>query len=359
MKYTIAIAGTTQRTRLCAEALLTSPQFEITWILTPTAKPVGRKQILTPNPLQEFAQQHDITTVFVEKKIDITVQDSINKLEKPDFLLVVDFGYIVPNWLLDIPKIAPLNIHPSELPKWRGSSPGQYSLLFNETQSAVTLMVMNEKLDQGPLIHQDFFAVNPEWDQSEYYAHAFQIMCNNLDQKIAQFAKNQDSAVPQPLESPTPTAKMIKKDETYVPWALVQLALQGLTVDFQSVDTHPPDNSDNSDTSNIPDIEQQFDLSALLTAALKHNNSLALTLERASKAFNPWPNLWTLVKTNKGMQRMKLLELELVPNSNTTTEKSFAATLKPDTYMLQLVTVQIEGKNPGSWNAMKSAVIAE
>jgi methionyl-tRNA formyltransferase len=71
-------------------------------------------------------------------------------------LLVVDFGYLIPTWLLQLPAIAPLNIHPSELPKWRGSSPGQFALLFKNlgretTQTAVTLMVMNEGLDQDQL----------------------------------------------------------------------------------------------------------------------------------------------------------------------------------------------------------------
>lgn len=322
MKYTIAIAGTTKRTRQCAQTLLDSDSFTISWVLTPIAKPVGRKQIVTPNPMEEFAKDNNFITIFVEKKIKKDVKNQINKLEKPDFLLVVDFGYIVPTWLLETPKISPLNIHPSALPSWRGSSPGQFSILFNDKKSAVTLMVMNKKLDHGPIIHQDFFNINQNWTQKEYYQHAFDLMCNDLDKKIVKYAQNQKIAKSQPEDSPTLIAKTITKQEAFVPWKHILMATKGLC----------PTNLSG--------------LSELLQNAYKSNQQFTLTLERASKAFNPWPNLWTIVKTNKGEKRMKILETEIGEFNNNSKEKQ-----------LILKTVQIEGKNPTPWNDVKNSVI--
>lgn len=316
MKYSIAIAGSTKKTKLCAKALFNSDKFEITWILTPKPKPVGRKKTITPNPLNTFAIENNIPTIMVEKKINDQVKLSISDKQNPDFLLVVDFGYIIPTWLLDVPRISPLNIHPSELPKWRGSSPGQFSILFNDNKSAVTLMVMDSKLDHGPIIHQDFFSVNPNWTQTEYYEHAFKLICSNLDEKIDKYGKDASTATPQPNDSPTITARMLKKDHTFVPWDIVQVAINGGKTD---------------------DLKSSK-LSKLLNNALEHNQSLPLTLERASKAFFPWPHLWTIIPTTKGEKRMKLLETEVNDNK------------------LIIKTVQVEGKTAGSWADIKKSI---
>ncbi len=325
-KYSIAITGTTHRTRQCAQVLLESNLFDISWVLTPVPKPIGRKQTITPNTMDDFASDNGIITVWVDTKITEETQFELSRLEKPDFLLVVDFGYIIPEWLLNLPKIAPLNIHPSQLPKWRGSSPGQFSILFNDTKSAVTLMVMNKKLDQGPIIHQDLFSIDKNWNQEEYYIHAFNLMCDGLDTKISQFAQNPSIATQQPEQSPTPTARMIKKDQTFVPWELIQM----VTTEKSTKNT----NSKNSEE--YEKILQKFpDLSQLLQQAILHNKSIALTLERASKAFSPWPQLWTLIPTEKGEKRMKLLDLESHSDS------------------LEITKVHIEGKNPTLWSEIK------
>ena len=324
-KYSIAIAGTTHRTAQCAQALLESPLFDVSWVLTPVAKPIGRKQIVTPNQMEEFATKNNISTVFVKTKITSEIKTQLQELSKPDFLLVVDFGYIIPDWLLEIPKICPLNIHPSQLPKWRGSSPGQFSILFNDQESAVTLMIMNKKLDQGPVIHQDLFKIDKNWNSEDYYKHAFNLMCENLDNKIADFAEKytksetrEHSFDLQPNDSPTITARTIKKDQTFVPFELVLLALSGLE-------------PNNLQLKNLK-------LSNLLLTALEENNSLAVTLERATKAFTPWPNLWTIINTKQGEKRMKLLKTSISNNK------------------LELETVQIEGKNPTNWDDIKNYI---
>lgn len=319
-KYSIAVAGTTERTALCAQELIKSNKFDLVWILTPSPKPVGRKKEIKPNSLDSFAKQNEIYTIYIDKKIDGQARDKIEKEVQPDFLLVVDFGYLVPSWLLKLPKVAPLNIHPSELPRWRGSSPGQFSILYNDTSSAISLMVINEKLDQGPIIHQDFFKVEKLWNQSDYYKHAFKLMCFELDQKISKFAENKSVAKKQPKKSPTITARTLKKSQTFIEWNLVKQAMG------------------KSKATN------QKPKSSLLSQALEHNRSLPLTLERASKAFYPWPSLWTMIPTKKGEKRMKLLELELEKDK------------KSEQDLLILKTVQVEGKNPCPWAEIKNIV---
>ncbi len=296
MSYSVAIAGTTSRTTLCAETLFQHPDFEISFIITPAAKPTGRKQLLTTNPLQKFADGNKIPTVLIKNRVDESTESKILAHKKPDFLLVVDFGYLVPQWLLDLPQIMPLNIHPSALPKWRGSSPGQFVLLAGEKNSAVSIIQMTSKFDQGPIVWQQQFEVQPSWTQTEYYQHSFQLATKNLATVMLQLAKKEITPTPQPLKSPTPLAKKIDKQDAEVNW------------------------------------DEVFE-------AMTSNQHLAEKLERASRAYSPWPLLWTQIPTHKGHRRMQFIETNL-------NERGF----------LNLEKVKIEGMAVKPWQEVKNVV---
>lgn len=296
MTYSISIAGTTDHTKLCTETLLKHPQFEIPFIITPAAKPVGRKKLLTQNPLQKFADSNQIPTVLVKNKIDESVKDQVLAYKKPDFLLVVDFGYLVPDWLLELPQIMPLNIHPSALPKWRGSSPGQFVILNGEEISAVSIIQMTPEFDQGPIISQHSFRVQPTWTQTEYYRYSFQLVTQNLANVILKLAAGEITPVPQPIESPTPLAKKLTKEDAFVNWTQVVLAMNS-------------------------------------------NKNTAFKLERASKAYSPWPLLWTEIKTSKGQKRMQIISASLNQEG-----------------LLNLDTVKIEGMGIKPWREVKNKV---
>lgn len=310
--YTVAIAGSTKHTRLCAQALFAHSSFEVSCIITPTPKPIGRTQEITPNPLHQFATENHLPVVLIERKIDEVVESAVRQFDRPDFLLVVDFGYIVPTWMLAWPKIAPLNIHPSVLPRWRGSSPGQFVLLYGETESAVSVIMMNDKLDQGAIFAQLPFKIDPNWTQTEYYAHSFNLVAAELPTILERVATSAITPQIQPIDSPTPIAGRLDKEESFIPWEVVQKALHG-------------------DTTEIG-------LSPLLRAAYEHHHSLAKMLYHATRAFQPWPGLWTLIPTAKGEKRMKILETTLMNNA------------------LELQKVQVEGKLPTTWNEIKNTV---
>lgn len=296
-KYTIAIAGTTHRTVILAQTLLADKNFEIPVVITPKAKPVGRKQIMTPNPLQIFAEKNKIDIVFIKKKIDDEIKQQILAQSQPDFLLVVDFGYFVPSWLLKLPRVMPLNIHPSALPRWRGSSPGQFVILNGEKLSAVTMIQMTDKFDQGPIIFQKPFQVLPEWTQTEYYQYSFKLAAANLVPVLSQLAQGKLRPRPQPLTSPTPTARRLTKQDAFREWKQIK---RGIT-------------------------ESKED---------------AFKIERASKAFSPWPLLWTKIETKKGQKRMQILQAHLNADG-----------------LLMIDTVKIEGMSAKPWSEVKDRLL--
>lgn len=289
-QLSVVIAGSTARTLLCAQALAADPRFVVVGVLTPTPKPIGRKKILTKNPMQIWAEENQIPVSLVEKKLTSDLQPPIC-----DFLLVVDFGYIVPRWLLDLPTIAPVNIHPSLLPRWRGSSPGQFVLAFGEKESAVTIMVMDEQLDHGAIITQLPFTVGADWTTSEYYAHAFALATKSLPDILVRFSQDTSLVTQQPDVSSTQTARQLTRDDGFIPYQTLLSLLN------QETPKEP-----------IPFLENY----KLIT-----NNYKLYDLWRG---LSPWPGLWTLVDG----KRMKLLSMHM------------------DAEKLILDEIQIEGEKP-------------
>lgn len=308
MPYSIVIAGSTARTRLCAEALGEDSRFEVIGVLTPSPRAVGRQQVITNNPLHALALEHDLPIVSIDTKINERVRDTLREtFPAPDFLLVVDFGYIVPQWLLDWPSIAPVNIHPSDLPKYRGSSPGQFALIFGEETSAVTIMQMDAKLDHGPVITSQQFQVDPEWTSVDYYEHAFSLATSILPDTLARYATDQKS-VPQPDESPTPVARMLRRDDGFVPFETFKALVQG------------------NEGVSVP-------IPFLELFGIETNKQ---TLYNLWRGLTPWPGLWTTIPKDGQEKRMKLLSFHM--NEGT----------------LYIDEVQIEGKNKQSFETIQS-----
>lgn len=298
------IAGSTDRTRICASALFADNRFEITGVITPTPKPQGREGVVQPNPIHTFAIAHDVPLVIVETSITQGLEEQVHRMiEQPDFLLVVDFGYIVPNWLLSWPKLAPLNVHPSALPSYRGSSPGQFVLIAGETQSAVTIMVMDELLDHGPIITSIPFAVDQDWTVADYYQHAFALVRESLAETIARFAETPDTTR-QPDTSPTVTARQLRRSDGYIPCHI----LRELLCLPESV---TPTMSD-----------QQILLEKLGLPPTSEN------IYNLWRGTHPWPGIWTTLPIKGKETRVKILSM------------------KREGTTISVTTIQREGKNP-------------
>ncbi len=314
MPFTVVVAGTTENTVTALSALWRDERFEIAHLITPEPKPIGRKQIITRNPVHEFAIENNIPATLVKQRLTPELAENLlSRHDKPDFLLVVDFGYLIPHTLLNWPAVAPVNIHPSDLPRWRGSSPGQFVLLYDEKESALSIIIMNEELDQGPIITQESFTVDESWTQTEYYRYGFEIAGRLLPDTLAKLADGLIQPTPQPTESPTPTASRLKKADAFIEWTVVSAAMRG------------------DDQRQPPKLS-----SAVLNAALSHHRSLPILISRATRAFWPWPGLWTVIKTPKGQKRMKILASHVKNNK------------------LVLEKVQIEGQLPALWKQVKN-----
>lgn len=122
--------------------------FNIVGVIAQPDRPVGRKKILQPVPTKVVAQAHNIP-VFQPVKIRKEFE-FVNEL-KPDIIVTLAYGQIVPQELLDIPPLGAVNLHGSLLPKYRGAAPIQYALLNNEKETGMTLMRMVKAMDAGEM----------------------------------------------------------------------------------------------------------------------------------------------------------------------------------------------------------------
>jgi methionyl-tRNA formyltransferase len=113
---------------------------------------VGRKKILTPTPIKaHYVKQKPNGNVFTPKQLTDTTIHHLSSLT-PDLFVVAAYGKIIPKEILAIPKFGSINIHPSLLPKYRGPSPIQQTILDGVTESGVTIIQMDEEIDHGPIL---------------------------------------------------------------------------------------------------------------------------------------------------------------------------------------------------------------
>lgn len=124
---------------------------EVVAVYTQPDRPAGRGRALTPSPVKLEALQRGIEVLQPESLKKQASRDALRALE-PDIMIVVAYGLILPQSILDIPKYGCWNVHASLLPRWRGAAPIQRAIEAGDTESGVCLMQMEKGLDTGPVL---------------------------------------------------------------------------------------------------------------------------------------------------------------------------------------------------------------
>ncbi len=129
-----------------------------TLIVTNPDRPQGRGLTLTASEVKQWAEKHTIE-VFQPEDLHHTENLTTLTSQEWDLFIVVAYGQIMPKWLIDMPKYGTLNVHPSMLPHLRGASPIRTSILEGYKDTGVSIMLMDEKVDHGPLFAQKAFTI--------------------------------------------------------------------------------------------------------------------------------------------------------------------------------------------------------
>lgn len=138
------------------EKIILSKTYNVVNVVTQPGKPVGRTQATIPSPVKQIAEQYRIPV------LEPLTLKNFTGLPQADLFIVCQYGKIIPQTVLDIPTYGAINIHTSVLPKYRGASPIQTSLIHGETETGVTIMLMDALLDHGSILAQEKIVIAPD-----------------------------------------------------------------------------------------------------------------------------------------------------------------------------------------------------
>ena len=263
--------------------------FGVALVVTQPDKPVGRKQILTPTPVAQFAQKNSI-----EIYKDLSM---FRKIDKLDVAIVAAYGLIIPKEILEIPKFGFINIHYSLLPKYRGASPVQTAIVNGEKVTGTTIMRMDQELDHGEIIAQKEVIID-ENDTSD-------ILLNKLN----------EASLP-----------------------LLDKALRTIEITGQLPPMTEQENNKATFTRRLTKEDGFIEFNSLknaITSGLESNK-----VHNFIRGYFPWPGVWTTLPNGK---RLKLIKSRIARHPELVSgSKKMLNQVQHDT--LELLEVQLEGK---------------
>ena len=163
----IIFAGTPEFASAHLQAILAS-HHQVIAVYTQPDRPAGRGQKMMPSPVKTLALEHDIA-VFQPKTLRCEEAQKELAALNADLMVVVAYGLILPQAVLDTPKHGCINVHGSILPRWRGAAPIQRAIEAGDNESGVTIMQMDAGLDTGDMLRKAFCPIHPTDTASELH----------------------------------------------------------------------------------------------------------------------------------------------------------------------------------------------
>jgi methionyl-tRNA formyltransferase len=256
----IVFMGTAELSCASLEKLASGSQFQIAAVVTQPDKPKGREMKLQFSPVKILAEKLRLPILQPVKARDEKFISQLREL-KSDLIVVVAYGQILPQSILDLPKFGCLNVHTSLLPKFRGASPIQSAILNGETETGVTIMKMDAGLDTGGIISQTRTPILPEDNSQTLHDRLAQIGAELLVETIPDYVSGKILPKPQPAEGASYAAK-IKKEDGKIDW-----------------------------------------------------NEPAVQIWNRLRAFTPWPGVFTFLQAEPKPQLLKIWKMEVAEKS--------------------------------------------
>lgn len=160
----IIFFGTHQFAAIILESVIKSGLFDIKMIVTMPDRPAGRSQELQKTAVKMVAEKY-----YLAIDQPSTLKNYV--LPNEDYLLnlIVDYGLIIPENIIEKPVLGSINIHPSALPKYRGASPIQSALMAGEKETAISIMLIDDRMDHGPILLQEKIDIDKDETFPELY----------------------------------------------------------------------------------------------------------------------------------------------------------------------------------------------
>jgi len=193
------------------DALVTMPGIAVEAVVSAPDRPVGRKAVLTPTPVTARAIELGLPVL---RPVRVRRPESVEELRAiaPDLIVLADYGQLIPPSLLNLPPRGFLNLHPSALPRHRGAAPIPATILAGDTESAVSLMVVGEEMDAGPIVATEPLEVRPDDTAVTLEERAAEAAATLLRRALPEWLAGRLSARPQAAEGVTLTRPLRRED---------------------------------------------------------------------------------------------------------------------------------------------------
>ena len=212
----IVFAGTPEFASAHLQAILDS-EHEVIAVYSQPDRPAGRGQKLKPSPVKELALKHDIPVYQPKSLHNEEAQKELADLNA-DLMVVVAYGLILPQEVLDTPKFGCVNVHGSILPRWRGAAPIQRAIEAGDKESGVTIMQMDIGLDTGDMLIKACCPINKEDKASDLHDRLIEVGRPALIEAIDAISKGSLKAEKQNDDEACYAHKM-SKEEAQLDWS--------------------------------------------------------------------------------------------------------------------------------------------
>lgn len=211
----IVFAGTPQFAASHLEALVTAG-FNIVSVYSQPDRPAGRGKKLQPTPVKAVAQAHGLP---VAQPPQLNTPEALAALAalRADVMVVVAYGLLLPESVLQLPRLGCINVHASLLPRWRGAAPIERALMAGDEQTGVTIMQMEPGLDTGPMLLSVATPITPEDNSATLSERLCRLGCGALCEALRQLPDLLQQAEPQD-EALATYARKIGKEEARIDW---------------------------------------------------------------------------------------------------------------------------------------------
>jgi len=213
----IIFAGTPEFAVPTLQMLLDSGN-EVCAVYTQPDRPAGRGRKLTASPVKALALKANIP---VYQPLTFKTEEELRQIASfnADLMVVVAYGMILPQTVLDVPKRGCINVHGSLLPRWRGAAPIQRAIMAGDEKTGVTIMQIVRKLDAGAMLHKEEYVIEPGDTASVVHDKLAHLGAIGLAKVLAQIeagtahAEEQDEAL-------VTYAEKLDKSEAFLDWSL-------------------------------------------------------------------------------------------------------------------------------------------
>ncbi len=216
-KIKVIFMGTPDFAVPCLEKLTDMDSVEVIGVVTQPDRPRGRGQKMVPSPVKACAMEKGIEVFQPEKIKTLEFTEKLREMA-PDLMVVVAFGQILSQAILDIPKYGCVNVHGSLLPRYRGAAPIHWAIINGETKTGITTMYMDAGLDTGDMLIKAETEIGPDMTTEELHDKLMMDGAKVLEETVLKIADGTIERHKQD-DSISNYAPLLKKDTGHIDWS--------------------------------------------------------------------------------------------------------------------------------------------